>query len=184
MDQLPFTLLLFFLWALASGCEPTTYESLKSSNVPNQMVKDFDGGYILLGEVNRKGLQSRPHSRWFLPAYRDYQPDPEVVSDLKPKLNGKQIIVFMANWCKETQVEIPHLYKVLDEADFSYENLSMFALSNHPNRFLQSPQGFEKGWKITSIPTIIVVQDGRELGRIVEVSTPTLEKHLQAISSR
>jgi hypothetical protein len=38
-----------------------------------------------------------------------------------------------------------------------------------------------KVWQITAVPTFIVLRNGREIGRIVETPTPTLEKQLLQI---
>lgn len=134
---------------------------------------------MLIGKANRKGLQMDAFKDWFAPGYEDYKADPETFNELKPLLKDVSITVFMGTWCEDSHRDVPHLYKILDQAGFDESKLTLITVSEEKT----TPQGFENEYDITNVPTIIFYKDEKELGRIVEYPIETLEKDMLAILS-
>ncbi|MCB0465744.1 MAG: thioredoxin family protein, partial [Aequorivita sp.] len=124
----------------------------------------YEDSVMLLGKANRKGLQMEAFKDWYNAGYKDYNVDIEAIETLKPLLKDVTITVFMGTWCEDSQREAPHLYKILDAANFDESKLSLITVSEEKT----TPEGFEEGKNITNVPTIIFYKDGNELGRIVE----------------
>ena len=139
----------------------------------------YEDSVMLLGKANRKGLQMEAFKDWFNTGYKDYNVDIEAIETLKPLLKDVTITVFMGTWCEDSQREAPHLYKILDAANFDESKLSLITVSEEKT----TPEGFEEGKNITNVPTIIFYKDGNELGRIVEYPIESLEKDMLAILS-
>lgn len=139
----------------------------------------YEESVMLLGKANRKGFQMDAFKDWFNTGYEDYKVDSETVAKLKPLLKEVTITVFMGTWCEDSQREMPHLYKILDDAGFDESKLSLITVSEEKT----TPQGFEEGKNITNVPTIIFNKNGKELGRIVEYPIESLEKDMLAILS-
>lgn len=150
----------------------------------NQQIQSQEDGIIMVGAVNRGGLQKTPYQDWFDAGYKTYTVDAATLQSVKDKLKNTEILVFMGTWCSDSQREVPHFYKILDNVGYNERKLKVVAVDNHPDRYKQSPQHEEKGWNIENVPTIILVQNGKELGRIVETPQQTLEKDLAAILSK
>ncbi|GAB5400664.1 MAG: hypothetical protein Aureis2KO_22490 [Aureisphaera sp.] len=136
-----------------------------------------DGGEMLLGTINCKGLQEEPFNEWFAENYNLHVLDSTSVDSLAPLLKDVTIKTFMGTWCEDSQREVPALFKILDQVDYNDENVEMIAMTHEKT----TPQEFEKDLNIEYVPTIIFYRDGKELNRIVEYAQETLEKDMIAI---
>lgn len=139
----------------------------------------YEDSVMLLGKANRKGFQMDAFKDWFNTGYETYNIDSETLQQLKPLLKDVTITVFMGTWCEDSQRETPHLYKLLDAANFDESKLTLITVSEEKT----TPQGFEEGKNITNVPTIIFYKEDNELGRIVEYPIENLEKDMLAILS-
>ena len=158
----------FFAASILLGCAPLNHQVISHENEP-----------ILLGRIDRSGLESLPYAEWFKPAYQEYAVD---MARLGPSdLNGIELLVFMGTWCSDSQLQVPHFLRILDNYGFSARKLKLIALDNHPDRKKTSPDGAEKGWNISLVPTFVVLKNGQEIGRIVETPLETLEQDLAKI---
>ena len=152
--------------------EPVAFEMKSAENL---LVPDEeDGGEMLIGQIDRNGLQLEPFIDWYRENDSLHVVDTTLVADIKPLLASLEIKVFMGSWCEDSQKLVPALFKVLDAANFNYSNLEMIALDHDK----KSPNGLEEGYKIEYVPTIIFLENGKELNRIVEYEIETLEKDM------
>lgn len=154
----------------------------ESQIVKMEKVNDtvpYEESVILLGKANRKGLEIKPFKAWFNVSYEDYKVDSETLEKLKQLLKDVKITVFMGTWCEDSQREVPHFYKILDDSGFNESKLNLITVSHEKT----TPEGFEKGKNITNVPTIIFYKNEKELGRIVEYPIESLEKDMFAILS-
>ena len=139
----------------------------------------YEESVMLIGKSDREGLQMDAFKEWFDPGYKDYKADPDTFEKLKPLLKDVSILVFMGTWCEDSQRDVPHLYKILDDAGFDESKLTLINVSEEKT----TPEGFENGKDILNVPTIILYKKEKELGRIVEYPIETLEKDILAILS-
>ena len=134
-------------------------------------------GKNLIGKVNRKGFEQRPFDAWFAKNYRDYKVKAKDAKDIKDLLNNVDIVVVMGTWCPDSRREVPRLYKILDYAHFDEKRLTVYAV----DRSKKVPSGATDNLNIKRVPTIIVIRDGKEIGRIIEYPVFSLEKDLTMI---
>ena len=129
----------------------------------------------LLGPITIADLQKPPFNEWFESGYQSYKPDTSITA----KINFKEteIVVFMGTWCSDSQREVPHLFKLLDETGFPNEKIKIIAVDEDKTQ----PETSIKEWGIEYVPTIILLKNGEEIGRIIESPNATLEKDLAAI---
>lgn len=155
----------FFIVAILLVCS--------SCNVYKQKptaVKDVSGN--LVGIATKNSFLQTPYNGWFTPNYNNYQVDIETLNKLKPLLKKVTIKAFMGTWCGDSKRETPAFYKVLDAANFDYQNLQMIAV----NRSKSTPDGLQKGLHIKRVPTFIFYKKGKEIGRFVEYPVESIEK--------
>ncbi len=158
----------------------TNKETLVYAN--EDMSKLFDdpeeeGSKMLLGKIKVSELFTERFD-WFKTEFDRYTFDKAVAAQLEEVLKDKEIIVFMGTWCEDSQREVPRLAKIL-------------ANTNHligpkivaVNRDKDIPEGLERFENIAYVPTIIILENEKELGRIVESTQESLEKDLLAIAS-
>lgn len=110
----------------------------------------------------------------------NYNPDESKIESLSEELNKYQLIVFLGTWCEDSHRLIPQLYRVLTDTGYPVEQMQIFAL----DRDKKGRNGEEKQYKITNVPTIIILQDGNEKGRITEIVKQDIESDLLGIISK
>ncbi|HEA20699.1 MAG TPA: thioredoxin family protein [Pricia antarctica] len=134
---------------------------------------------MLIGKTSASAFQKAPYSEWFVKGYDTYTIEDSIKDDLKPLLDGVYVKIFMGTWCSDSQREVPHFYKILDQLDFPSENSTLIAM----DRSKKTPANLEEGLHIERVPTIIFYKNNVELGRIVEYPIVSLEKDMLKILS-
>jgi len=135
----------------------------------------------LVGPVTREELKRPPFSGWFEKRYSEYQPAKEDVEKLRAPLASVSIEGYFGTWCGDSKRQIPRLLNILDAAEFDEARLRLVGLSDRPMEFKKSPGHPEAAREIHRTPTIVVLRNGVELGRIVETPAASLEGDLLAI---
>ena len=147
----------------------------------NQKVKDAYGSEILVGKCTRTSLLMTPYAGWFQKNYGDYIVDTATCVFIRPLLQHKKFTIFMGTWCGDSQREIPRLLKMLDCCGVPEERVELVMVSNASDSYKQSPQHEEAGKNILRVPTILVEEHNKEIGRIVEYPVVSLEKDMLRI---
>jgi hypothetical protein len=143
---------------------------------------DTHGNLNLLGNTNRDRLQQPPFGDWFNKNYADYKMDTSTAEQLKPLLKGKQFTIFMGTWCGDSRREVPRIYKILDYCGVKPSQIQLINVSNIDTMYKQSPQHEERGQYILRVPDLLVYDNKKEKGRVVESPVASLEKDLLAIA--
>ncbi|GAB3020114.1 thioredoxin family protein [Bowmanella dokdonensis] len=115
----------------------------------------------------------------FAEAYRQYQPDGDDL-DAMARLEGKGLIVMFGTWCHDSEREVPRLLKLLDESQVKIAWLQLVAVDRHK----QEPSGLNRQYQLHYTPTIILLSEGEEVGRIVEKPQKSLAADLAALADR
>ncbi|MDO6431250.1 thioredoxin family protein [Flavitalea sp. BT771] len=149
----------------------------------NLEVNDAHGNPQLLGKTSRERLEQPPYRDWFMKSYDAYPIDSITAARLRAGLAGKHLIVFLGTWCGDSRREVPRLFKLLDCCGIASSAVDIVTVSNSDSLYKQSPNHEEKGLNIFRVPDFIVLDKGREIGRIVESPVVSLEKDLLSIVS-
>ncbi|MEP6711184.1 MAG: thioredoxin family protein [Ferruginibacter sp.] len=134
----------------------TPYTSSKDSAHPE--VK------ILNGVISKYILQNDASFGWYASNQNAYKPDAAVLNAMEAAKNKFQFVVFGGTWCEDTQFILPKFFKLQEQAGVADNNISFFAV----NREKQTLGNVASAFKIINVPTIIVMKDGKEVGRVVE----------------
>ncbi|MEM7085523.1 MAG: tetratricopeptide repeat protein [Bacteroidota bacterium] len=132
----------------------------------------------LLGKINKEGLSGEHYASWFTKNFDAYTPKQNHIDSLEALLPKYTITAFMGTWCGDSKRQVPNFYKVLSEANFPLERLTMVAVSRDRETYKQSPGGEQEGLNIHRVPTFIIYKNGKEVNRIVEKPVTTLENDL------
>lgn len=132
-----------------------------------------NGSLIFKGKVTLADLANEPSFNWYRDGVNSYTPDKESITYLKYYLPKYQMLVFMGTWCEDSHKVIPKMAKVLQEANAT-SGLTMYGV----DRDKWSGDGESKKFGVTKVPTMIVMQDGREVGRITEYPNESVETDL------
>ena len=116
-------------------------------------------------------------------SYDAYHIDSTTAAKLRTGLAGKRMIVFLGTWCGDSRREVPRFFKLLDSCGIDSSSVDIVTVSNADSLYKQSPNHEERGFYIFRVPDFIVLDKGREMGRIVESPVASLEKDLLSIVS-
>lgn len=147
----------------------------------NQRIQDDSGNPVLVGKCSADALLLEPFMSWYLKNYETYVVDTATCFYLSPLLKNKKITIFLGTWCGDSMRQVPAILKMLDCCNFPKENLTLIMVSNQQDSYKQSPQHEENGKNIIRVPTIIIEDNFREVGRIVEYPVVSLEKDMLSI---
>ena len=160
---------------------PNTAIAQVKTPVLNFEKKSWDGQPMLLGHCNPSVFKNEPYNSWFQKNYATYNIDSVAIEELKPLLRKKKIDIFLGTWCGDSKWGVPHMLKILEAANFDTSNLAIVCVSNEAEMYKKSPQGEEIGRNIRRVPTIIIYEKNKEIGRIIESPIVSLEKDLLKI---
>jgi tetratricopeptide (TPR) repeat protein len=161
------------------ACSPKMQNAQSKSF--NTLSTDNNDKPMLLGECNKTALEQTPFSEWFNKNYTDYKINDTVLPAIKPLTAEKKFLIFMGTWCGDSKREVPRMLKILDSCGVNSSQIKLVMVDNHDSTYKQSPAHEEANLNIHRVPTLIVYENNKETGRIVEEPVVTLEKDLLAI---
>ena len=135
---------------------------------------------ILKGIINRDLLAKDSAFKWYQQNQTGYSPAAPVIAGVKSKANQVQYIVFGGTWCGDTRYILPKFFHLLDAAGVNQESVTLIGV-DHSKKTIGH---LTEALNITNVPTIIVLKDGKEAGRVVEYGkTGQWDKELSDIIS-
>lgn len=108
----------------------------------------------------------------------DYDFDTEHVEEIKNHENI-QFILFTAAWCSDSRVGTPKIIKLLGMTGHYPLKFTMYGL----DREKSEPAGNNYIYNIERVPTLIILLNGKEIGRIVEYPQESWEQDIAEIIS-
>lgn len=131
---------------------------------------------ILKGQCRYADLLAQPDYTWMKDTAR-YLPDATAMQVLKKELSNYNLVVLFGSWCSDSHLQLPHLYKVLQEANMPMEKVQLYGM----DRAKKGRDVEDKIFKVDRVPTIILYKNNQEVGRIVETPQRSLEADLVAM---
>lgn len=119
---------------------------------------------VLRGIINKDLIKNDTAFAWYKSSQSYYNPDTATINAFK-RANGKyHFVVFGGTWCEDTQFILPKFFKLQELSGLTDDAISLFGV----NRAKNSLGNITKAFDVTLVPTIIVMKDGKEMGRVVE----------------
>ena len=144
------------------------YDVLKDKKTKSTVYK---------GECTFDDLLKNKNFSWLPEGAGEYKPDTAAVSYLKQQMPNYQMVVFMGTWCDDTYTVLPKLYKVLQATGYPMKNYTMYGVDRaKTTKYVES-----KLYKVENVPTIIVMKNMTEIGRVVEVPKRRVEVEIAAL---
>lgn len=147
----------------------------------NQQIITENGQPMLLGHCSISAYKNEPFANWFIPNFDNYTIDSATIEQIKPLLKKKKMVLFMGTWCGDSKQEVPRIIKILLAAGMDTARLSIIAVGNGADMYKKSPQGEETDLNIKRVPTLIVYEKKKEIGRFIEYPVVSIEKDLLRI---
>jgi tetratricopeptide (TPR) repeat protein len=147
----------------------------------NKEIVNEKGTTLLVGRNAPYMLKQGPYREWFEKNYNSYATDTTSIDQLSTLLKDKTMEIFLGSWCGDSKREVPRMLKILGQAGFDTTRIHLVFVDYTLKAYKQSPQHEERGKNIHHVPTFIIYEKKKELGRIVESPVASLEKDLLAI---
>jgi len=139
--------------------------------------KDDDRNFLPTGQVTREQILS---FKVFNYNYVEYVPAADPVQNIHNFPNPLEIKVFFGDWCTDSKKQVPALIKTMEFADNKKIKVTYINVS----RDKTEPADQITEWGIEKVPTLIVLNNGKKAGRIVETPKTTLDGDLSEILSQ
>lgn len=118
----------------------------------------------LKGIISQEVLLNDTSFKWYAENLKGYTPNASAVAGLKKHADSIQLLVFMGTWCEDSHNIIPKFYSLLETSAFSKEKVTLIGV----DRAKKTLSHITEALNITNVPTIIVMKNGKEIGRVVE----------------
>jgi len=128
-----------------------------------EISRDPNGDKILKGLISRKELENDTSFAWWAENLKGYTPQSLAVAELRKDQNI-QFITFMGTWCGDSKFIIPKFYSLLDTAGFPQDRVTLIGVDRNKKTLSHLAEELN----IVNVPTIIVIKNGKEIGRVVE----------------
>jgi thiol-disulfide isomerase/thioredoxin len=136
----------------------------------------------LLGNCSLQQLEKSPYAEWYSKNFDAYKPNPEVVDALKKRnLSKYSVQVFFGSWCGDSKRELPKMTRLLEKLSFPQKNISLIGVEDSTELYKQDPARQTVGMNIFRVPTFVIYENNKEIGRIVEYPVETMERDLLQI---
>lgn len=137
-----------------------------SSQSTYKITTDPKNSQVLIfqGLVEKSELQQEKSFDWFTQNQKGYIPDSNLVNALKLNKGKVSFLIFGGTWCDDTQFILPKFYKAQELAEFSDTSIVFFGV----DREKKSVGNLSQLFNIKNVPAIIVMKEGKEVGRVVE----------------
>ena len=117
-------------------------------------------------------------TKWYVLNQKAYSPNAAAQEGLTKNKDSIQLLVFMGTWCEDSQFIIPKLFALTDAAGFSNNSITLIGVDRNKKTYSHLTEALN----ITNVPTILVMKNGKELGRVVEYGkSGSFDKDLSGI---
>ena len=129
-----------------------------------QSLSERPGEKTLKGIISREVLQTDTSFKWYAENLKGYSPNAAALEELKKNKDSVQLLIFMGTWCEDSHNIIPKFFALTDAAGFSPDRITLIGV----DRQKKTVGHLAEALNITNVPTIIVLKNGKETGRVIE----------------
>lgn len=126
--------------------------------------KDSSGKNIIVGEISWSDWKEL--ARWGDYSAPGYQPSKEDMFEFRKQImdSDAKFLLFSATWCSDSESETPKIFKLFEESRLSTDRIRLIGVDRNKrdNKKLSARYHIEK------VPTLVILVDDEERGRIVE----------------
>lgn len=119
---------------------------------------------ILKGILNKNLIKNDTAYTWYAENQKSYaNPDAAIIKTLNSD-SAVKYVVFGGTWCDDTRFILPKFFMLQEKAGIAEDRISLFGV----DRNKETIGNLASALNISNVPTIIVMKNGKEVGRVVE----------------
>ncbi len=144
---------------------------------PMNKIYKLNENYIMDGRARQKDFTKNKKFTWFDIGYDNYKTNQSFINSLTPLAKEIKVVVVAGTWCDDTQRELPHFFKVMNEIGISETQIELIMVDKKK----QSSAFNISALDVKNIPAFIFYKDGKEQGRIVETAIGGIEEAMMLV---
>jgi thiol-disulfide isomerase/thioredoxin len=158
--------------------------SCSSKSIPQQpkynVVADTET-VVMKGVLTRNILEKEKAFTWMTENRKYGSADAGAVKIFSQQKDLFTVLIFGGTWCHDSQNILPVFYRLVDKSGFPDNRITLVGV----DRQKTAPHNWHTTWNIIMVPTFIILQNGKEMGRVVEYGkTGNVEKELADIVAK
>jgi thiol-disulfide isomerase/thioredoxin len=122
------------------------------------------GTKVLKGFIAKEMLVSDTAFAWYGSGIKSFTPNAASLAAIAAHKNELYVLVFGGTWCEDTQQILPKMYATFQAAGLPEDHVTLLGV----DREKKTIQHLSEIFGVTSVPTFIVLKNGKEVGRIIE----------------
>lgn len=138
---------------------------------------DNAGNKMLVGKLNLQLLANDSAFSWFYSGINKYEPNQEWTRYIQYYRDSFSVVVFAGTWETNTKNLLPALYRTLMAAGYPLNTVTLYGVDQQ----MHALNGEAEKYRVRKLPTIVILHEGQELGRIEAVPVQSVEANLVAI---
>lgn len=150
----------FILFVLAI----VAFNSISFSQNQYEVFSERPNEKTFKGIISRNVLISDTSFKWYAENQRTYKPNSFAIEGLQKNKDSIQLLVFMGTWCDDSHYVIPKFYALVDAAGFPEDRITLIGVDRKKITLSHLAEALD----IKNVPTIMVMKNGKEMGRVVE----------------
>lgn len=131
----------------------------------------------LKGKFDMKQLVNDSTQAWFHTGINRYDANSTMVNYIKTNKDKIQLVALVNTTDEASRKLLPEFYKVMILSSVPEESIHMYGMDNSGN----SGDAKADSYKVKKYPTILVIRDGKEEGRITGAPKSSIEDDLAQI---
>ncbi|MBA2746872.1 MAG: thioredoxin family protein [Flavisolibacter sp.] len=129
-----------------------------------EVAAGTNGNKSFVGFITKKDLVTEPSFTWYAQNQQNYTPDANALQALRTQKDSVYFLVFGGTWCDDTRNILPKFFRLTEAAGMADDHITLVGVDASKKTIHHLAEIF----KITNVPTIIVLKNGREVGRVIE----------------
>jgi thiol-disulfide isomerase/thioredoxin len=152
--------------------------SVQIASAQTEITREANGTKVVKGFMTKQELATDSAFTWYAENQKGYTPDQNALQLLRANRDSINIVAFGGTWCGDTKYILPKFFVLADAAGLSPDRVTMLGV----DRSKKTIQHLSEAFGITNVPTLIVMKNGKEVGRVVEYGhTGLFDKDLAEI---
>lgn len=119
---------------------------------------------VLKGIFTRNHLSTDTAFSWYSQAQKSFNPNADLVKRYAAKKDSLSFLVFGGTWCDDTKHVLPNFLLTADAAGVPSNHITLIGVDRDKKSLFNLTETFN----VTLVPTIIVLKNGKEIGRVEE----------------
>ncbi|MGI8950753.1 MAG: thioredoxin family protein [Chitinophagaceae bacterium] len=154
--------LLAFICVIFFSCSVKKIPATAAAH-PYEIIMDGQTK-ILKGLLNRSIIENDSSFKWFKINYNLGTVDMPAIAAFEKNASKFQMVIFGGTWCEDTQNLLPSFFRLVDKSNYPEKNITLIGVDRNKNTLGNLNNAFH----ITNVPTFIVMENGKEIARVVE----------------